>query len=90
MLTRPSPRSVDAMAPLRFRQQTAATALQQGRHALYGAALGGTIGGIVGIVASNACKGGLCQDERVSVTLAAAGFGAFVGAISGWFVPVRE
>ena len=90
MWMRPLSRPGDQVRSVHPGQRTIESASQQGRHAIYGAIAGGAVGTIVGLVASNACKGGLCQDQRASVTLTAVGIGAFVGGITGWFLPVSD
>ena len=60
------------------------------RHAIYGALIGAAAGAVGGIIASNTCKGGLCQDDRIPVTATVAGIGAIVGALIGWFVATSD
>ena len=77
----------DAAVVVAALHQSDGDGASRARHAIYGVVGGGVLGGVVGTIASNACRGGLCQDQRVSVALAAAGIGAFIGAFVGWFLP---
>ena len=63
---------------------------QRLRHTLYGAIAGVLVGGAAGIIASNVCKAGLCQNGRVGVTVAAAGVSAFLGALVGFSLPASD